>query len=411
MILSTLVEQVKMKNITVVEPLFVTAFKCIGSECRDHCCKGWDINLDKPTVRRYLKSSQIEIKTLATENIVITGKSVANWGTMKLNSSGNCAFMGEDLLCKVHASLGAEALSQTCSTYPRSARTFKYERQKTLVLSCPEATRQLLASPDAMLFEQTIQTQPEANKAKDLDQHKKLLNLMCLNIVKMSGEKLDEALYALATFLLAAERVSPEEDWLEKMERHFSDVLDNLAQGEIRRQLDQINPDYNLQWSLLLRLQTWFGAKTYRRAFPTLDHYLNKLIYILSEGAKTDDVSQSMIRLDNVWQKQVMPWLAERPWIMNNYIQYRIYDEFFPNDESRSPLLSLYLLTAEWFQLKSLIAASVELVGTIDEEDVINIIYSYHSITKHSSQSVSAFLAEINKVKVNDDLSLIYLLK
>jgi len=160
-----------------------------------------------------------------------------------------------------------------------------------------------------------------------------------------------------------------------------------------------------------LRLQTWFGAKTYKRGFPTLDHYLNKLIYILSEGAKTDDVSQPMIRLDNVWQKQVMPWLAERPWIMNNYIQYRIYDDFFPNDESRSPLVSLYLLTAEWFQLKSLIAASVELVGTIDEEDIINIIYSYHSITKHSAQSVSAFLAEINKVKVNDDLSLIYLLK
>jgi len=106
-----------------------------------------------------------------------------------------------------------------------------------------------------------------------------------------------------------------------------------------------------------------------------------------------------------------MPWLAERPWIMNNYIQYRIYDEFFPNDESRSPLMSLYLLTAEWFLLKSLIAASVELVGTIDEEDIINIIYSFHSITKHNPESVMAFVAEINKVKVNDDLSLIYLLK
>ncbi|MEQ4513751.1 MAG: flagellin lysine-N-methylase [Pantoea agglomerans] len=411
MLFSTLVEQVKMKNITVVEPLFVTAFKCIGSECRDHCCKGWNINLDKPTVRRYLKSSQIEIKTLATENIVITRKSFVNWGTMKLNSSGNCAFMDEDLLCKVHSSLGAVALSNTCATYPRAARNFKYEQQKTLMLSCPEATRQLLASPEAMLFEQTTQTQAEGNKGKDLDQQKKLLNLMCLNIVKMSGERLDEAMYALASFLLGADKLNPGGDWLEQMERHFSGVLNSLAQGQIRQQLDQIKPDHNLQWSLLLRLQTWFGGMTYMRAFPTLDHYLSKLIYILSEGAKTDDVSQPMIRLDNVWQKQVMPWLAERPWIMNNYIQYRIYDDFFPNNENRSPLLSLYLLTAEWFLLKSLIAANVELVGTVSEEDIINIIYSYHSITKHTPQSVMAFLAEIDKVKVNDDLSLIYLLK
>lgn len=53
-----------MKNITVVEPPIASAFKCIGSECRDHCCKGWDIPLDKSTVNRYLKSFWIEIKTL-----------------------------------------------------------------------------------------------------------------------------------------------------------------------------------------------------------------------------------------------------------------------------------------------------------------------------------------------------------
>jgi lysine-N-methylase len=400
-----------MKNITVVEPLFVSTFKCIGSECRDHCCKGWDIYLDKPTVNRYLKTSIIEIKNLAVENINITRNSFANWGTMKLKPSGNCAFMDEDRLCKVHSSLGAAALSNTCATYPRSSRVFKTEQQKTLSLSCPEATRQLLSSTDAMLFQHTIKTQAEANKAKEVDQHKKLLNLMCLNIVKISGEKLDEAFYALATFMLAAERGSPVEDWLVQMEGHFSQVINSLAQGNIRLQLDQIKPDHNLQWTLLLRLQTWFGGMAEKRGFPTLNHYLNKLIHIQAEGARTDDVSQSMIQLDNVWQQQVMPWFAERPWIMNNYIQYRIYDEFFPNDESRSPLLSLYLLTAEWFLLKSLIAANVELVGTVNEEDIINIIYSYHSITKHTAQSVMAFLAEIDKVKVNDDLSLIYLLK
>lgn len=400
-----------MKNINVVEPLFVSTFKCIGSECRDHCCKGWDIHLDKPSVNRYLKSSLIEIKMLAAENIITTRKSFASWGTMKLNEAGNCAFMDENRLCKVHSRLGATALSNTCATYPRAANTFKYEQQKTLALSCPEATRQLLASPDAMLFAETIKLQKEENKAKDLVQEKKLLNLMCLNIIKFSGTNLDEGFYALASFLLGAEKIRPEDEWHVEIERHFSEALNALAQGHIRQQLDQIKPDHNLQWSLLLRLQSWFSTMADKRAFPTLNHYVNKLIFIQAEGAKTDDVSQSMIRLNEVWQNQVMPWFAERPWIMNNYIQYRIYDDFFPNDENRNPLLSLYLLTAEWFLLKSLIAANVELVGKLDEEDIINIIYSYHSITKHTPQSVVAFLAEINKVKVNDDLSLIYLLK
>jgi len=400
-----------MKNITVVEPVFVSAFQCIGSECRDHCCKGWDITLDKTTVNRYLKSSIIEIKNLATEHIITTKKSHANWGVMKLNAFGNCAFMDENRLCKVHSSLGAAALSSTCATYPRVVKTFKYEQQKKLVISCPEAARQLLTLPNAMLFEQTIVTQPGANNAKDMDQEKKLLNLMCLNLVKFSGVHLDEAFYSLVILLMGFEKLTKSNNRVEKLNNDFSQVLNSIEQGEIRKQLNQIRPDYNLQWSLLMRLQSWISTRQDKRSFSTLNHYLNKLIYIQAEGAQTNDVSQPMIRLDNVWHTQVMPWLAERPWIMNNYIQYRIYDEFFPNDESRSPLMSLYLLTAEWFLLKSLIAANVEFVGMVNEEDIINIIYSYHSITKHSAESVSAFLGEIDKVKVNDDLSLIYLLK
>ncbi len=43
-----------MKEITVTEPAFVTHFSCSGSACRDHCCKGWKITLDKTTVKKYL---------------------------------------------------------------------------------------------------------------------------------------------------------------------------------------------------------------------------------------------------------------------------------------------------------------------------------------------------------------------
>lgn len=41
-----------MKEITVTEPAFVTRFSCSGSACRDHCCKGWKITLDKTTVKK-----------------------------------------------------------------------------------------------------------------------------------------------------------------------------------------------------------------------------------------------------------------------------------------------------------------------------------------------------------------------
>lgn len=50
-----------MKEITVTEPAFVTRFSCSGSACRDHCCKGWKITLDKTTVKKYLTSKDVTI--------------------------------------------------------------------------------------------------------------------------------------------------------------------------------------------------------------------------------------------------------------------------------------------------------------------------------------------------------------
>ncbi|CNK93327.1 hypothetical protein [Yersinia aleksiciae] len=36
-----------MKELQIIQPEFVERFSCVGSACRDHCCNGWDINIDK----------------------------------------------------------------------------------------------------------------------------------------------------------------------------------------------------------------------------------------------------------------------------------------------------------------------------------------------------------------------------
>ncbi|MTD25571.1 flagellin lysine-N-methylase [Erwinia sorbitola] len=401
-----------MKEITVVEPVFVTDFRCVGSECRDHCCKGWDVTLDKTTVNRYLKSAQIEIRNIASENIVKVKKSFKNWGLMKLTSKGNCAFMDEEKLCKVHKQMGPSALSPTCATYPRTQYMHKYEVKKSLTLSCPEATQKLLTRPDAMLFNQTVQIQAEANKNEDVDNEHKLVNLMCANMVKAAGCNANEGLYGIAMLLLHLEQMKKEQGFnSEALENDYFNIMDAIGNGSAAQNIAEINNNQELQWSLLMRMQTYFSSKTKTRSSDMLQHYLTKLVHIQISDAKDHDIGSSMTRLDAVWNEKVMPWMAERPHLISNYLQYRIYSDSFPGYQGRSPLASLYLLTAEWFMIRSLIAACVELVGEIYEDDIINIIYSFHAVTKHNNSSMAAFFEEIDNVKVNDDLSLIYLLK
>lgn len=400
-----------MKNINVVEPVFVSAFRCTGSECRDHCCKGWDVDLDKASVNRYLKSSRIEIKTLATDNIITTKNSYAKWGKIKLSGGTSCAFLDEKRLCKIHKDLGAAALSPTCATYPRINLQFKQEEQKSVTISCPEAARLLLTQPDAMLLQQSTQIRKHEIKALDYPLENKLLNLMCANIANVCEVHMDEAFYAMANLFLYKEKLAGAPDSASKAEDYFFQLIGDLEQGNIAAQLSQIAPDYSLQWALLMRLQVYLSAKAGMRSWETLNHYVAKLIHILTEGAKNNNTELSMQRLDTVWNAKVMPWLSERPHLMSNYIQYRIYHDRFPSENSTNLLPQLYLLVAEWFLLKSVIAACVELVGEVVEEDIINIIYSYHAVTKHDAKSTVAFVEQIEKTKVNDDLSLIYLLR
>lgn len=400
-----------MKEITVVEPVFVADFQCVGSECRDHCCKGWDITLDKKTVNRYLKSSQIEIRNIASESIITTKKSQSNWGKIKLAPGSNCAFMDADNLCKVHKELGEKALSNTCATYPRHKRIYQTAVDKSLTISCPEAAKALLTRPDAMLFIQKTVLQANANNFGVMDQEHKLVNLMTANLIKRSNDAGPVGLYAIALLFMRLEKMKQDRGFsVESLESYYFDIIASIDNGTIANNIAELNSNHELQWALLLRMQTYFITQANSRSAKTFEHYMSKLLYIQGEGAQNGDVAASMIRLDNAWNR-ALPWLAERPHLMSNYLQYRIYNDNFPNKGNRTPLACLYLLTAEWFMIKSLIAACLELVGEIEEIDVINIIYSFQALTTHSTSCSSAFFEEIDKVKVNDDLSLIYLLK
>ncbi|MBK0094737.1 flagellin lysine-N-methylase [Erwinia sp. S63] len=400
-----------MKEITVVEPVFYNEFKCIGSECKDHCCKGWNITLDKPTVNRYLKSNEIEIRSIAVENIITTKSSYSNWGKMKLSNRGRCAFMDEERLCKIHKLLGEAALSPTCATYPRIQNLSKFEIRQSLTLSCPEAAKQLLTRSDAMLFNEKKMLQAQALDAADVNQISRFINLMCTNIMIASGVNLEEGFYGIALLFIYLDKVKDDQNAHHKIEGYFVNIMQAIQTGELKTSISNINPDRQLQSALLLRLQGYLATKQGTRGWTTLQHYANKLIYIQSESLKNGEVDGSMPRLSDIWQKKVMPWLAEYPYLLNNYIQYRMYNDSFPSNSEISNLSNLYLMVSEWFLIKSLISSCVELVGEIQTEDFINIIYSYHAVTKHDTRSSIAFLNEIEKTKVNDDISLIYLLQ
>ncbi|EJL84651.1 flagellin lysine-N-methylase [Pantoea sp. GM01] len=400
-----------MKEIAITEPVFVTAFQCVGSSCREHCCGGWGITLDKPTVSRYLNSTKIEIKQIAAEHIDVHKKGHANWGVMKLNTEGNCAFIDEQKLCKVHKQLGAKALSPTCANYPRAQITSKREVSKTLTLSCPEAARLVLTDPESMALQQRTELQKQFNPEQEIKDEKKLLNIMCATLMRQSDIRVEQGLYSLAMLFLMLDKLpAGAADNFNRLENVFVTLLQGLECNGTENNMQSLQPNVELQWALLLHLQSFIRQRGATRGRNTLGRYIDPLHHFQADVTSKAIKASKLAELDQLWQQRVAPWLAQRPWIVNNYLQYRIYNDAFPGYAARTPLACLYLLTAEWRLLRAMIALSVIDRSEPDEQDIINIIYSFHAVTKHNKAIMDVFYQCIDEFKMNDDLSLLCLL-
>lgn len=69
-----------------------------------------------------------------------------------------------------------------------------------------------------------------------------------------------------------------------------------------------------------------------------------------------------------------------------------------------------YGYSIDFFIIKSVISAFVIYNGTLSEDDIINIIYSYNIFRIHNSNSQDLLLANIDKINESDHITLLDLL-
>lgn len=400
-----------MKEILVSQPEYVSDFSCIGAACEDHCCKQWDIMLDKNTYKKYLKSEIPGVKNIAVENIILTKKSHSNWAVVKLNEKGNCSYLESDNLCQIHRTMGPEALSKTCSTYPRHKVTYKKEVIESLSLSCPEAARKVLFNETALNINHRAITQPAFNNTADLDTEGKIVNLFSANLLMMPQVRIEHNLYALVCFLLYTEKLKGSLDSkFANMESVYTKLVQQMNGGEIAQSMENVFAEQRLELALINAIQQVIRYKPNIRGKATLLRYSEGLNQYFDVDSNEQEISQNLLHLKQGWDQIVLPWLDQRPYILRNYFQYRLYHDRFAIDQSLPVLKQLYLLVVDYFYMKSLLSAYVLTHGELTERVVIDVMYSYHAYRQHNKASTEYFIAEIDRVKRNDDLSVLQLL-
>lgn len=150
-------------------PDFYDSFHCLGADCPDNCCIGWELDIDEDTYEYYrnvpgafgdrLRAS-MESARDAGESADVLGDGSDVKRSFRLEIGGRCPFLNKCNLCDIVLSLGEEALCRVCTDYPRYTFEWNGSTEKSLTLSCPEAGRLMFLNDIPISFKE-IELQDE----------------------------------------------------------------------------------------------------------------------------------------------------------------------------------------------------------------------------------------------------------
>ena len=122
-------------------PQYYQGFQCIADRCEHSCCIGWEIGVDSKSLARY--------EQLGGGYGDAVKRSISYDGDphFKLCAGDRCPHLNEQGLCEIILHFGEGYLCDICREHPRFYN-YTDVAEVGLGMSCPEAARIILASPD-----------------------------------------------------------------------------------------------------------------------------------------------------------------------------------------------------------------------------------------------------------------------
>lgn len=134
---------------TIYYPGYYPQFRCIAAACPDSCCKEWAVDVD-PEAATFYRALPGALGDRLRQVLCDS-----NDGTVITIENGCCPMWMQDGLCRIQAELGHGALCKTCREFPRLTHDYGDFAELGLELSCPEAARLILTSPEYEFVEQS----------------------------------------------------------------------------------------------------------------------------------------------------------------------------------------------------------------------------------------------------------------
>ncbi|CAJ1611337.1 hypothetical protein CLO5623_02827 [Clostridium perfringens] len=360
-------------------------FKCIGPNCIDTCCAGWDINIDENTFKKY-ESDKGNLKELINGKYLKNSESgdSFNYGFMKITEDNKCPFLNENLLCEIHGKCGEESLSITCRRYPRVFNIIDDIYEKSGLPSCEEICSKAFLNKEKMEFieieEDLDEDSIEIRRVIDTDafigsdnliQYFWYIRVISINIMQNRNFSIEERLSLLKSFYKNLETLKNKENFYE-----IEDLLERIVE-------DPSNITEFIDSSTIVPLSI---TNNYFKII--LDgNLLNKVIgtrlkILLSDLNKDKNLLNNIHKYD---LKSLDNYFTQYSYIFENYLVNQIFKDIIPFNTGEDLNQSIDKLINTYKLIKSyLILWNISSQNEISEKNIIYVIQALSKDLEHN---------------------------
>lgn len=393
-----------------LKPFYYDKFKCIGNKCKDTCCAGWKVTIDKKSYLKY-KNVRGEFSSRIKSSITRIRKNNNDlcYAEMKL-VDGRCQFLNENSLCDIYINLGESYLCNTCKQYPRIIHKYNDLYEKNLNLSCPEVARILVTSNEVFSFN------IDNSNLNDIE---KQLTLKCdihKNIYKVLWEG-----RSLSIDLAQFKEI---EIWKRIMlisiaSEEFQKIIDEGRYGELNKTIDDLKKQFtsesyiNYLDSFSKNVQIKIGyikLLLQRKANSGVGNdifikFLDDFNYLLESYN-----SPELYKKFESDEEKFYSYMKKFDGSMENYIVYLLYNNYFKITNAKVMKKAVLMIALNYSTIKMLLFGRWKRNNEeIKEEDVVDVLYSYSRVMEHNDSFINELYKDINQEGYNS-LGYLYLL-
>lgn len=388
------------KNIKVIYPSYIDNFHCIGGECEDNCCIGWDIDIDKETFRKYHKVADEEMKKMFQKNVhnnKYCTNSNLDYGIIKLNKENRCPFLDEENYCLVQRKFGEDYLSSVCTQFPRIVNKVDDHYELCLDAACPEAARIIFGSKEKIEFKESEKHVGKYNMSGVLDtrssdfkdtpiEYFKEIRDFSIKIMQSRDLDISSRLFVLGNFL----------DELEDIESNkIKEFISNYQMESESSYYKREPMNYALQVSFF---------KTAIESLGLLNESDNdKFKKYAKEFLKgysienTEKIFENKEKYIDAFDKYTEKYIESNSHIFENYMVNFMYNNLFPFSESDSMFDGYILLLFRYSLMRFYLVGRYLCKEEDSELDIIEFVQVFAKAIEHDKNYRSDILEYIKE--------------